>query len=111
MTKKFKQRYGQNRTVELHAMFLRKCHIEDFGGRLARHFAVAGRLFGGGASHQRRGGAGVLGAPTSLLSVMGLQAIPYSKAASNWHATKALLAPPILSLYGVGNNNILGHAR
>lgn len=51
------------------------------------------------------------GAPTSLLSVMGLQAIPYSKAASNWHATKALLAPPTLSLYGVGNNNILGRAR
>ena len=72
-------------------MFLRKCQIEDFGGRLARHFA----------SHQRRGGAGVLGAPISLLSVMGLQAIPYSKAASNWHATKALLAPPTLSLYGV----------
>ena len=59
-------------------MFLRKfkVSIEDVGGRLALHSRLAGRVMRGVATYRRCCAAG---SPTYILSLIDLEAIPYSK--------------------------------
>ena len=65
--------------VELHAMFLRNCQSKTLAEGLHSIWRFVGRLYGKGVNPRSRGTAGALGAPTSTLSVAGLEAISCSK--------------------------------